>query len=91
LKKIYDLPPLLYVKGELRPEDERSVSVVGTRKPTAYGREAAYQLTYDRASAGVTIVSGLARGIDGTAHQAALEALAADHRGSRQRRRCDIP
>ncbi len=74
LKEIYDLPPVLYIKGELKPKDERSVAIVGTRKPTAYGRESAYQLTYDLASAGVTIVSGLARGIDGTAHRAALEA-----------------
>ena len=74
LKEIYDRPPLLYVRGELLPDDERSIAVVGTRKPTAYGREAAYQLSYDMARAGVTIVSGLARGIDAIAHRAALEA-----------------
>jgi DNA processing protein len=74
LKEIYDLPPVLYVRGELLPGDERSVAVVGTRKPSAYGREAAHRLSSDLASAGVTIVSGLARGIDAIAHKAALEA-----------------
>ena len=74
LKEIYDLPPVLYVRGELLPEDERSVAMVGTRKPSAYGREAAYKLSFDIARAGVAIVSGLARGIDGIAHRAALDA-----------------
>ena len=74
LKEIYNLPPLLYLRGELLPDDERSIAVVGTRKPTAYGREATYQLSYDMARAGVTIVSGLARGIDAIAHRAALDA-----------------
>ncbi len=74
LKEIYDLPPLLYARGELIPEDERSVAIVGTRKPTAYGREVAYQLTHDIARSGVAIVSGLARGVDAIAHRAALEA-----------------
>ena len=74
LKEIYDLPPVLYVRGELAPEDERLIAVVGTRKPTAYGREAAHRLSYDLARAGVTIVSGLARGIDSIVHRAALEA-----------------
>ena len=73
LKEIYDLPPVLYVKGEL-PDEERLIAVVGTRKPTAYGREAARVLSHDLAKAGVTIVSGLARGVDGIAHRAALEA-----------------
>ena len=74
LKEIYDRPPVLYVRGDILPEDERSIAVVGTRKPDAYGREVGYQLTFDIASAGVVIVSGLARGIDGIAHRAALEA-----------------
>ena len=74
LKEIYDLPPVIYVKGELLPEDERAVAIVGTRKPTAYGRESAYQITHEIARSGVTIVSGLARGIDAVAHRAALEA-----------------
>ena len=74
LKEIYDLPPVLFVRGELVPDDSRSVAVVGTRKPTAYGREVAHRLTYDLAHSGVTIVSGLARGIDAVAHRAAMDA-----------------
>ena len=74
LKEIYDLPPVLYVKGRLLPEDERSIAVVGTRSPSHYGRQAAEQLVYDIAGAGVTIVSGLARGVDGISHRAALDA-----------------
>ena len=74
LKEIYDWPPVLYVRGRLVPEDERSITVVGTRKPSPYGREAAHRLTYDLASSGVAIVSGLARGIDAIAHRAALDA-----------------
>ena len=74
LKEISDPAPVLYIRGEILPEDERSVAVVGTRKATAYGREAAGILARDLARNGVTIVSGLARGIDGIAHRAALEA-----------------
>lgn len=74
LKQIYDLPPLLFVKGNLLPEDDRSIAVVGTRRVTAYGREAAAFLTRDLAKRGVTIISGLARGVDAIAHKTALEA-----------------
>ena len=74
LKEIYDLPPVLYLLGEIIPKDDRSVAVVGTRKPTAYGLAAGHRLTYDLARSGVTIVSGLARGIDAIAHRASLEA-----------------
>ena len=73
LKEIPDPPPVLYVKGTLQPEDEMAVAVVGTRSPTAYGREAAGVLAADLARNGITIVSGLARGIDGIAHRAALD------------------
>ena len=72
MKEIYDLPPVFYVRGKLQPEDQRSVAVVGTRRPTAYGREAAYRLTSDLARSGIVIVSGLAREIDAVAHRAAL-------------------
>ncbi len=74
LKEIYDTPPVLYMRGELIPDDERSIAVVGSRRPSPYGREVAYQLTHDLSRAGVTIVSGLARGIDSEAHKSALKA-----------------
>ena len=74
LGEIYDKPPVLYVRGELPSDGDRLVAVVGTRKPTAYGREVVHQLSSELARAGVTIISGLARGIDGLAHRAALEA-----------------
>ena len=73
VKEIADPPPVLYYKGTLLPSDERAVAVVGTRSPTAYGREVAAALTADLAHKGITIVSGLARGVDGIAHRAALE------------------
>lgn len=74
LKQIYDPPFVLYVKGELLPADEWAVAVVGTRRVSAYGREAARRLAGDLAANGVTVVSGLAQGIDSHAHRAALEA-----------------
>ncbi len=73
LKEIYDKPPVLYMKGRILPEDERSLAIVGTRRPTAYGREATRQVASDLANSGITIVSGLARGVDGVAHRTALE------------------
>lgn len=74
LKEIYDLPPVLYVRGSLSQEDDWSIAVVGTRRPTYYGREMAEQIAADLARSRVTVVSGLARGIDACAHRAALEA-----------------
>ncbi len=74
LKEIHDPPPVLYLRGNILPQDERSVAVVGTRKATAYGREVAGALAGDLARSGVTVISGLARGIDSIAHKAALEA-----------------
>ena len=73
LKEIFDPPPVLYVRGTLIPEDEWSVTVVGTRSPTAYGREVTQRLVGDLGRNRITVVSGLARGIDSTAHQAALD------------------
>ncbi len=67
-------PPVLFLRGELLPADEWAVAVVGTRRSTDYDREVARMLTSDLARAGVVIVSGLARGIDAVAHQAALDA-----------------
>ena len=66
-------PPLLYVRGKLAEADRWSVAVVGTRSPTSYGKEAARRLAGDLADAGITVVSGLAIGIDTIAHSAALE------------------
>jgi DNA processing protein len=74
LREIHDLPPVLYVRGQLTEADQTAVAVVGTRRPTAYGRQAAEELTWGLARAGITIVSGLARGIDAIAHRAAIEA-----------------
>ena len=74
LAEIYDAPPVLYVQGELTLQDEWAVAVVGTRNVSPYGREATYRLATDLARRKVTIVSGLARGVDGLAHRAALEA-----------------
>ncbi len=74
LKEVDQPPPVLYVRGELRPEDEWAVAVVGTRRITAYGRQVAEEIAGVLARNGVTVVSGLARGIDTVAHQAALNA-----------------
>ena len=74
LKEIYDRPPLLYVRGRLAPDDAWSVAVVGTRRATVYGRQAAEELAGGLARNGITVVSGLARGIDSVGHQGALAA-----------------
>lgn len=74
LRAINDPPPVLYVRGELRPEDDWAVAMVGTRRASAYGREAARMLAADLARAGVTLISGLATGIDTQVHRAAIEA-----------------
>jgi DNA processing protein len=73
LKQIPDLPDILYVNGSLPEPAEKLFAVVGTRKPTAYGREAAMYLTRELARAGFSIVSGLALGIDAIAHETALK------------------
>ncbi len=74
LREIAAPPPLLFVWGEVRAEDRWAVALVGTRRATTYGREVAHRLGTALARQGVTVVSGLARGIDAIAHQAALEA-----------------
>ncbi len=74
LRHIYASPPVIYVRGDLQPKDEWAVGVVGTRRASSYGKEATRRIVTDLARSGVTIVSGLARGIDGQAHQAALDA-----------------
>lgn len=74
LGQIDNAPPLLYVRGALASVDSWSLAVVGTRTPTSYGREVTRQLVGELASNGVTIISGLAMGIDAVAHAAALDA-----------------
>jgi len=74
LSEIFDPPPLLYIKGELAPEDEYSLAVVGARKYSAYGRQVTEKLVKEVAGNRMTIVSGMALGIDALAHTAALEA-----------------
>jgi DNA processing protein len=74
LSEIPAPPPVLYYRGELLETDRIAVAIVGTRRMTPYGREMTTRLASDLARAGVTIVSGLARGVDGVAHQAALDA-----------------
>ena len=73
LRQIPSPPILLYVRGSLAPGDELAVAIVGTRNATAYGRSVTRRLAADLAASGVTVVSGLARGIDAAAHRAALE------------------
>jgi DNA processing protein len=73
LREIYDPPALLFVRGGVVEQDERAVGIVGTRNPTAYGMEMTRTLTRDLVRAGVTIVSGLARGIDTTCHKTAVK------------------
>ena len=74
LKEIYDYPPVIYVRGSLLPEDEWCLAVVGTRRATVYGRQVTEEIVADLAQNKITIVSGLARGIDSVAHHSALEA-----------------
>lgn len=74
LKEIYAAPPVLYVRGQLPKPDRPALAVVGTRAFTNFGKVATAQLIEPLAAAGVVIVSGLALGIDGCAHQAALAA-----------------
>ena len=73
LKQIYDPPVILYFKGEILPEDEKAIAIVGTRKMTGYGKAVTEQFTRGLVSGGLTIVSGLARGVDTQAHATALE------------------
>jgi len=74
LREIYDPPPVLYARGRVELLDRHSVAIVGTRRPTPYGNQMAERLAQDLAARGLVIVSGLARGIDSSAHKGALAA-----------------
>lgn len=74
LESIAKCPKSLYIMGKLPEGRVPTVAIVGTRRPTAYGREVTYQLAHDLAKRGVVIVSGLALGVDAIAHRAALDA-----------------
>ena len=73
LNSIRNAPPVLYIKGAFSPDDQYAVAVVGTRKRTSYGKQAAAELGSFLAANGVTVISGMARGIDTIAHQACLD------------------
>ena len=73
LKEIHNPPKELYIKGEIINQDKVAIGVVGTRKYTQYGKQACLDIAGKLARLGITIVSGLAKGIDTWAHQAALE------------------
>lgn len=72
LRLVYNRPPFLFFRGDLSPEDERAVAIVGTRSASPAGREIAAQLAGELAQQGVTVLSGLALGIDTAAHEATL-------------------
>ena len=74
LKEIHDYPPLIYIRGTLLAEDECCLAVVGTRRATAYGRQVTEELVTDLAKNKITIVSGLAKGVDSIAHRTTMEA-----------------
>ncbi|HVP20225.1 MAG TPA: DNA-processing protein DprA [Anaerolineaceae bacterium] len=74
LKEIEQPPPVIYVRGEILPEDDFAVAVVGTRRITVYGRQVAEEIGTFLAQNGITVVSGLARGVDAVAHDSAIKA-----------------
>ena len=73
LKKIYDPPLLFYLLGELTENDQYSIAIVGTRQPTNYGKVQAERISMELSKQGITIVSGMARGIDSIAHNSAIK------------------
>lgn len=72
LHNLYDPPLILYVKGEILPEDQFAIAIVGSRRPSAYGIRMTARFSSELSERGITIVSGFARGIDGEAHRSAL-------------------
>jgi DNA processing protein len=74
LKRIYDPPPVLYIKGSLTRQDNLAIAIVGSRRCSLYGQEQASRFAHLLSAAGFTICSGMARGVDAAAHQGALAA-----------------
>jgi len=74
LAEIFDPPPILFYRGELIPEDKKAVGIVGTRTFSPYGKQVADRMAFELAGMGITVVSGMAQGIDSFAHEAALRA-----------------
>src|ERR1700737_3617237 len=74
LREIHAPPIVLYIWGELQERDHHAIGIIGARRTTHYGGESAKKLAYQLAYAGLTVISGLARGIDTAAHQGALAA-----------------
>ncbi len=74
LRYIYSPPPTLYIQGEIIPEDNIAIAIVGSRRGTYYGLRNAEALSFELATKGITIISGLARGVDSAAHRGALKA-----------------
>jgi DNA processing protein len=74
LRKIYDPPPFLFVRGKIEQNDRFAIAIVGTRVPSPYGRLAAERFAHELCDKGIAIVSGLARGIDTIAHSSCLKA-----------------
>jgi DNA processing protein len=73
LKSIYDPPPFLFIKGDIKKEDKNAIAMVGCRMASPYGRQITEKIGRELAKRGITIVSGLARGIDSIGHLSALE------------------
>ncbi|SKC90384.1 DNA-processing protein DprA [Maledivibacter halophilus] len=73
LKYIKAHPQILYMKGNIKKEDEKAIAIIGSRKCTSYGRNIAYKFARELASYGITIISGMAYGIDSAAHKGALD------------------
>lgn len=74
LKNFTDAPPILFVRGSLKSSDQRAVAIVGSRNATTYGKNTSAGMARELAGSGITVVSGMARGIDSAAHQGALAA-----------------
>ena len=73
LEGLKGMPPCLYVRGEIPDEEEKTIAIVGARMCSQYGKQQAFRFAKEMARAGVSVVSGMALGVDGYAHAGALE------------------